>query len=104
MAWINTFYKIVIIILSLLFCILGGFLIFRSINPKTKKNEIYKKDLLDIKQQWLEYNSESEPSIPFIYEMACDFEKNRIYTKISLFIAGLIIVCLGLVGILECIQ
>lgn len=94
--WINFSCKILSIIYCLLLCFIGGYLIFRCIKPKMKKSEIENEDIKDIKLDWYGWSKGEEPSIDYVYMKACQYERIRIYTKIGLFLLGLIIICFGL--------
>lgn len=85
--------KILGILFALFICFIGGYLIFRSIKPKMKPNEIMKEDIKDIKQDWYGWAEGQEPSIDYVYMKACQFERIRVYTKIGMFVFGLIIIC-----------
>lgn len=55
-----------------------------------KKSKIKENDLKDIRQQWSEYGYEDEPSMDFVYEFSCEYEKSRMHAKIMSFVLGLI--------------
>ena len=99
--WLNNFFKYLNIIYGLLICFVGGYLLFRSVKPKMEKNEVIQDDLKDIRKQWDWDGTKEEPPIDYVYYYACKFERYRIYTKIGLFIVGVIIICFGVGLILE---
>ena len=96
--------KILGILFALFICFIGGYLIFRSIKPKMKKNEVVQTDLKDIKEQWDWDGTKGEPPIDYVYYYACQFERIRICTKVGFFITGLIIICFSLAAIFESIK
>lgn len=75
---------------SMFFLLIAFFLIYRALKPKMKKSKIKENDLKDIRQQWSEYGYEDEPSMDFVYEFSCEYEKSRMHAKIMSFVLGLI--------------
>ena len=94
--WVSSIYKMLSVIYGLFICLIGGYLIFRSIKPKMKPSEIMEEDIKDIKQDWYGWSKGQEPSVEYVYMKSCEFERYRIYTKIGVFVVGLIIVCFGI--------
>ena len=96
LAWVKVIYNIFSTIWALALCFVGGYLIFRCIKPVMTPNETMQDDLKEIKEQWDWDGAKGEPPLYYVHDQACRYERARIYTKVGLFVLGIILIGFGL--------